>query len=115
MKLNHVHLTVTDVAAAKNFLVTYFGMQSLPGGKTNFDAVFDDDGLVLTLMKAGRGKKVEHAEHVHIGFIQPNEEAVDALNQRLKADGFDVQPPVHSHGYTFYLVAPGGFAVEVVA
>lgn len=36
------------------------------------------------------------------------------MYRRLKADGFDVQPPQRSHGWTFYVVAPGGFAVEVV-
>lgn len=76
-----------------------------------FAAMFDDDGFVLTLMK---GKDVHYPETFHIGFPQANEEQVDLLNQRLKADGFDVDAPQHSHGYTFYVTAPGGFTVEVL-
>ena len=39
---------------------------------------------------------------------------VDEL-QRLKADGFDPQPPREFHGaWTFYFRCPGGFVVEVL-
>lgn len=37
------------------------------------------------------------------------------INRRLKDDGFDVDPPQRSHGWTFYVKAPGGFTVEVLA
>lgn len=36
------------------------------------------------------------------------------INQKLREDGYDVSPPQHSHGYTFYVKAPGGFTVEVL-
>jgi hypothetical protein len=39
---------------------------------------------------------------------------VDEIYARLKADGFDAEPPREFHGaWTFYLRAPGGFLVEV--
>ena len=116
MKLNHLNLTVTDVSRAKEFLETYFGLRSRGGGKENknFTVLFDDDGLVLTLMKAGKATEVKYPGYFHIGFIQESEERVNEINQRMKDDGFDVGPPQRSHAWTFYVQAPGGFTIEVL-
>lgn len=111
MKLNHLNLTVTDVPAARKFLETYFNMVCKGTRKDSFAAMFDDNGLVLTLMK---GSEVHYPNTFHIGFIQENVEQVDNINQKLREDGYDVNPPQHSHGYTFYVKAPGGFTVEVL-
>jgi hypothetical protein len=73
--------------------------------------LFDDDGLVLTLIKAGQAK---YPSTFHIGFVQESEERVNEIYQRLKDDGFDVAPPQRLHAWTFYVQAPGGFAVEVL-
>ena len=51
----------------------------------------------------------------HIGFGQPSQEAVNAINRRLKEDGYDVPAPSRQHGsWTFYFTAPGGFLIEVL-
>jgi lactoylglutathione lyase len=110
MKLNHVNLTVTDVQAAAHFLETYFGLRK-QGGNKGFTVLFDDDNLVLTLMKAGQ---VSYPSTFHIGFGQPSEEHVNEIYQRMKDDGFEVKPPQRSHAWTFYVQAPGGFTVEVM-
>lgn len=126
MKLNHVNLTVSDVAATRQFLEKYFGLQgstdphtgeSLAGDNENrnFAVLFDDAGLVLTLMKSPKGAPVEYPATFHIGFIQPSEEHVNELNRRMRADGLDVPPPQRSHAWTFYVTAPGGFVVEVLS
>ncbi|MCU6713109.1 VOC family protein [Paenibacillus sp. J5C_2022] len=117
MKLNHVNLTVTDVIAARQFLEKYFGLCNLDtSGDTRSDEAFavllDDDGSVITLMK---GKEVRYPRTFHIGFIQESEERVNELNLRLRNDGYNVAPPKRSHGWTFYVQAPGGFTVEVLA
>ena len=89
---------------ARKFLETYFGLQgkvnpytgeSMEGGKENrnFTLLFDDDGLALTLMGAGKATAVEYPGYFHIGFIQENEERVNEIYRRLKDDGFDVEPP----------------------
>jgi catechol 2,3-dioxygenase-like lactoylglutathione lyase family enzyme len=111
MKINHLNLTVTDVLAARKFLETYFGLRCEGSRGDNFTVLFDNDGLVLTLMK---GHDVHYPKTFHIGFIQANEDEVNRINHQLKEDGFDVKPPVHAHGYTFYVQAPGGFTVEVL-
>ena len=112
MKLNHLNLTVTDVAAAADFLEKYFGLRRAPGGNKAFLALFDDDNLVLTLMKAGQ---VEYPRTFHIGFSQASEQHVNEMYQRLKDDGFDGNPPQRSHAWTFYVKAPGGFTVEIAS
>jgi catechol 2,3-dioxygenase-like lactoylglutathione lyase family enzyme len=114
MKLNHINLTVTDVEAAANFLETYFGLKN-QGGNKGFMALFDDNGLVLTLMKAGRDVAVTYPDTFHIGFMQGSDEQVNELNRRMKADGFDVMPPERHHAWTYYVQAPGGFTVEVMS
>ena len=113
MKLNHLNLTVTDVPETRKLFERYFGFTGLEkGGNDNFDIVFDDNGLVLTLMKGG---EVSYPETFHIGFVQANEERVNVINQRLKDDGFDVEPPKRFHGsWTFYFRTAGGLTIEVL-
>jgi len=112
MILNHLNLAVTDAGKAADFLVSYFGLRREPGGNKNFVVLRDDADIVLTLMK---DKRTAYPGSFHIGFIQESEADVNTLNQRLKADGFDVAPPERHHAWTFYVEAPGGITVEVLA
>jgi catechol 2,3-dioxygenase-like lactoylglutathione lyase family enzyme len=112
MKLNHLNLTVTDVRAASAFLETYFGLRS-SGGNAGMAFLSDDDGFVLTLMKAGRTTDVSYPGNFHIGFFVGSEARVDEINRRLRDDGYDVALPERLHAYTFYVEAPGGFTVEL--
>jgi lactoylglutathione lyase len=58
---------------------------------------------------------VTYPPSFHIGFIQATEREVDAINRRLRKDGFEVAPPARLHGaWTFYFTAPGGFVIEVL-
>ena len=111
MILNHVNLTVTDVQATAQFLERYFGLRS-QGGNKGFTVLFDDNGLVLTLMKAG---EVAYPKTFHIGFAQESDERVNEIYQRMVDDGFEIDPPQRSHAWTFYVRAPGGFVVEVMS
>lgn len=114
MKLNHLNLTVTDVRAASDFLEKYFGLRSM-GGNAGMAFLSDDDGFMLTLMKAGRTTEVKYPGNFHIGFFVESEEKVNTINRRLKDDGYAVPPPEQHHAYTFYVEAPGGFTVELGA
>ena len=116
MKLNHLNLTVTDVAEAHGFLQKYFRLQDA-GGNDHIAFLTDENGIVLSLtsMKLGRETSVTYPATFHIGFIQENEAKVDEINRQLKGDGFDVPPPSRQHGsWTFYFLAPGGFTIEVL-
>src|SRR5688500_16170667 len=115
MKLNHLNLSVTDVGAARQFLETYFDLHGA-GGNENIGFLRDDNGMVLTLthMKLGGETEVRYPATFHIGFIQEDEDRVNEINARLKADGYDVPLPSRQHGsWTFYFEAPGGYIIEV--
>jgi lactoylglutathione lyase len=129
VKLNHLNLTVTDPSETSAFLAKYFGLRP-GGGNLGIQMLNDDNGMVLTLIKARPddwaasvdGKAEEGKEAVrypssfHIGFIQESRERVNEINQRLRDDGIEVDPPARLHGsWTFYFRAPGGFTIEVLA
>ena len=119
MKLNHLNLTVTDAAETAAFLEKYFGLRPMPGSppaSATMAFLTDDNGMVLSLFRGKRGQEPEYPGNFHVGFIQPSEAEVDAINQRLKEDGYDVPAPDRLHGsWTFYFRAPGGFTIEVLA
>ena len=112
MKLNHVNLTVSDVRAAADFLEKYFGLRP-QGGNAGMAFLFDDDDLVLSLMKGRAG--VAYPDTFHIGFFIDSEARVDEIHHRLTEDGYDPPAPERHHAYGFYVQAPGGFTVEVGA
>jgi lactoylglutathione lyase len=129
MKLNHLNLTVADPIETSAFLAKYFGLRP-GGGNLGIQMLNDDNGMVLTLIKARpddyaasveaeEGKKakgVKYPSSFHIGFIQDSRERVNQINQQLLDDGIEVDPPAHLHGsWTFYFKAPGGFTIEVMA
>ena len=120
MTLNHLNLTVPDPSETSAFLAKYFGLRPR-GGNLGIQMLNDDNGMVLTLIKARREDLREPAAGVrypssfHIGFIQPSHDRVNEINQRLRDDGFEVDAPAHLHGsWTFYFTAPGGFTIEVL-
>jgi lactoylglutathione lyase len=114
MKLNHLHLMVTDVPAASAFFEKYFELRKI-AGNAGLTVLLDDDGFVLTLMKASRKVRVQYPTNFHVGFFVDSEAKVDAINGRLKDDGYEVAPPGRAHAYSFYVAAPGGPAIEVGA
>ena len=117
MNLNHLNLTVTDVPETYRFLETYFGMRGV-SANNNIAFLTDESGMVLTLtsMKLGGVEEVKYPPNFHIGFGQPDADAVNAINKRLKDDGYAVPEPSRQHGsWTFYFTAPGGFTIEVLA
>ena len=115
MRLNHVNLTVPDVAQARGFFETYFGLRCIAErGRNGIAVLVDESGFVFTLNNFEKVASVEYPGGFHVGFMQGSREEVDAIFERLKADGFDIKPPREFHGaWTFYMDAPGGFTVEV--
>src|SRR4028118_1999585 len=109
MRLNHVNLTVTDVPAAADFLVRYFGLTN-QGGNAGMTLLTDTagfDGMILTLMKARASRFGGYPETFHVGFFIESREEVDRLSASLRADGFDLGVPADTgHSYGFYVQAP---------
>jgi catechol 2,3-dioxygenase-like lactoylglutathione lyase family enzyme len=114
MKVNHLHLMVPDVPASVAFFERYFGLRQA-GGNAGLTVLLDDDGFVLTLMKAGSKVTRGYPENFHVGFFVSEESRVDEIHRRMRDDGLDVAAPARGHAYSFYAPAPGGFLVEVGA
>jgi catechol 2,3-dioxygenase-like lactoylglutathione lyase family enzyme len=116
MRLNHLNLTVPDVARTRTFFETYFGFRCVAErGRGALVVLADEAGFILTLNNFEKATEVEYPGAFHVGFMQEGREQVDALYRRLKADGIDAEPPKEFHGaWTFYFRAPGGFLVEVL-
>jgi catechol 2,3-dioxygenase-like lactoylglutathione lyase family enzyme len=115
MELNHLNLTVLDVSQTRAFFERYFGFQCIAEPQRDALVVLvDESGFILTLNNFDKTGEVVYPAAFHIGFRQDSREKVDAIHQRLKADGFDMKPPHEFHGaWTTYFRAPGGFLVEV--
>ncbi len=107
MRLNHLNLTVPDVPRTREFFETYFGFRCVTArGRDALVVLVDPSGFVLTLNNFERVKEVEYPGAFHIGFMQESREHVDEIYQRLKSDGFDLEPPREFHGaWTFYFRA----------
>jgi catechol 2,3-dioxygenase-like lactoylglutathione lyase family enzyme len=116
MALNHVNLTVPEVARTREFFETYFGFRCVAErGRDALAVLIDESGFVLTLNNFDRVTEVEYPGAFHIGFIQESSERVDQLYERITSAGFDAKAPREFHGaWTFYFRAPGGFLVEVL-
>ena len=115
MRLNHLNLTVPDVSQTRAFFETHFAFRCIAErGQNALAVLLDETGFVLTLNNFDKATHVEYPGAFHVGFMQDSRERVDEIYKRLKAAGFDVEPPKDFHGaWTFYLRAPGGFVVEV--
>jgi lactoylglutathione lyase len=117
MRLNHLDLTVPDVAQSRAFFETYLGLRcivSVSRGDDDFAVLTDEARFALTLNNLDKARPVEYPGGFHIGFMQDSPECVDEIHQRLMSDGFDVESPRLDHGaWTFFFRAPGGFVIEV--
>jgi lactoylglutathione lyase len=115
MRLNHLNLTVPEVAQTRAFFETYFGFRCILERARNALAVLSDEsGFILTLNNFEKATEVEYPGAFHIGFMQESPARVDEIYERVKSGGFNVEPPKEFHGaWTFYFRAPGNFLVEV--
>jgi lactoylglutathione lyase len=111
MRLNHLHLMVSDVQASAAFLETWFGMERLPGGRDKFVVMRDDGWLILALMQ---GKDCTYPRNFHIGFDRPTRAEVDDIWTRMREAGLAPSTPEAAHAWSFYVTAPGGFMIEVL-
>lgn len=109
MKIEHTALYVGDLERARDFFVKYFGAvpsELYHNAKTNFMSYFlsFDGGARLEIMhrpdvceKNGEPR----LGYAHIAFSVGSRENVNALTERLRADGFQIlsEPRVTGDGY----------------
>jgi catechol 2,3-dioxygenase-like lactoylglutathione lyase family enzyme len=121
MRLNHIDLHVPDVAATRDFFVSFFGLRHVETRGSNGLAILQDEGgleIVVSqpIAKFGGADAVSAgANTFHIGFILPNREMVDAQYETLRQAGAEISGPPREirGGWLFYCYAPGRILVEV--
>lgn len=114
----HIGLIVGDLERSREFYEHYFGAVSnvkYDNGKgfSSYFLSFPDGGARLEIMRED-GKSAAFDGHVALSLA--DSEAVKALTERLRADGFAVlnEPRTTGDGYYESVVAdPDGYRVEI--
>ncbi len=125
MKIEHVAMYVNDLIAARDFFVKYLDGSSNDGyhnPKTGFRSYFISfsDGARLEVMNKPAmddlEKPLNRTGYAHIAFSIGSKEAVDALTERLKNDGYTVVSGPRTTGDGYYescIVAIEGNQIEI--
>ena len=122
MKIDHIAMYVTDLEAARDFFVRYFGGRSNNGyhnPKTDFRSYFVcfEDGSRLEIMKKPEVTDVEKSPdrigYIHIAFSVGSKEKVDALTEKLLCDGYEVISGPRTTGDGYYEGIEGNL-IEII-
>ena len=95
IKVDHIGLYVSDIEAAKSFFETYFGARAgemyrnEKKGFCSYFLTFGDASRIEIMTRTGiDGNKA--LGNCHISFSVGGKQEVDALTERLRADGYEV-------------------------
>ena len=110
MRIEHIAMYVNDLEKAKDFFVKYFNAISNEGyynKTTDFRSYFlsFDDGARLEIMNKPQmmddEKGINRTGFVHIAFSLGSKDAVDALTEKMRNDGYNVisGPRITGDGY----------------
>lgn len=111
MKIEHIAMYVTDIDAARDFFVKYFGAISDSGyhnPETNFRSHFMtfSDGARLELMTIPQiddaKKTLFRTGYAHIAFSVGSAARVDELTQELRTAGYWIQSEPRRTGDGYY-------------
>ena len=111
MRIEHIAMYVNDLEKARDFFEKYFHAKSNAGyhnARTDFRSYFlsFDDGARLEIMNrpnmADDEKPLTKTGYIHIAFSLGNKEAVDALTDRLRNDGYPVVSGPRTTGDGYY-------------
>ena len=125
MRIEHIAMYVNDLEATRDFFVKYFKATSNDGyhnKATGFRSYFlsFDDGARLEIMKKpimnDDAKDLVRTGYIHIAFSLGSKEAVDALTERMKQDGYEVVSGPRTTGDGYYescIVGIEGNQIEI--
>lgn len=125
MRIEHVAMYVNDLEGAKLFFEKYFDAKSNTGYhnfNTDFRSYFlsFEGGARLEIMNKPQMKDDEKERNrtglIHIAFSVGSKEAVDALTNRIKNDGYEVISGPRTTGDGYYescIVGIEGNQIEI--
>jgi lactoylglutathione lyase len=125
MYIEHIAMYVNDLENTRDFFKRYFGAQANEGyhnKTTDFRSYFlsFDHGARLEIMnkpnQTNGEKPLARTGYIHIAFRLGSTEAVNALTERLKADGYEVVSGPRRTGDGYYescIVGIEGNQIEI--
>jgi lactoylglutathione lyase len=113
MQLNHLDLSVPDVAAASTFLTRHFGFTLLQSKGNHGMAVLAGEGGVVLVLT--RHEAPSYPKTFHIGFLVDDVGKVAAKHAELEAAGVTGLSPLQDMrgGPGFYCRTDWGILLEV--
>ena len=111
MRIEHIAMYVNDLQKAKEFFKKYFNAISNEGyhnKTTDFRSYFlsFDDGARLEIMNKPQmmddEKGINRTGFVHIAFSLGSKDAVDALTEKIRNDGYNVISGPRTTGDGYY-------------
>ena len=111
MRIEHIAMYVNDLEKTKEFFVKYFNAISNEGyhnKTTDFRSYFlsFDDGARLEIMNKPQmmddEKGINRTGFVHIAFSLGSKDAVDALTEKMRNDGYNVISGPRTTGDGYY-------------
>ena len=125
MHIEHIAMYVNDLEKTKEFFVKYFNAisnEKYHNKETGFSSYFlsFDNGSRLEIMNkpdlSDREKQLAEMGYIHIAFRVGSKEAVDALTDRLKRDGYPVVSGPRTTGDGYYescIIGVEGNQIEI--
>ena len=119
MRLQHLNLATTDVAALAAFFQRFFGFAPYAARGEALVVLRNSEDFILTLMRGKTGEPADYPANFHIGFYYDEASEVEAKHAELSAA--DLNPSkiafMDRGGGArvphFYCVAPGNVLIEV--
>ncbi len=115
MILNHLSLSVHDVAETTAFFEKYFHFKCIAIKGDNIVSVLEGEGAFSLVLTKIKNNEPAYTKDFHIGFMLKDLEQVNNTYLHLKEGGIDVGEDARKirDTYSFYFIAPGNFMVEV--
>lgn len=125
MRIEHIAMYVNDLEKAKAFFVKYFHATANEGyhnKTTDFRSYFlrFDDGARLEIMHkpqmSDAEKGLNRTGYIHVAFSLGSKEAVDALTEKMRNDGYHVISGPRTTGDGYYescIIGVEGNQIEI--
>ncbi|ALP68288.1 VOC family protein [Paraburkholderia caribensis] len=112
MKLNHLSFPSADTAATAKFFEQYLGFTI--AGTWEKSYILKRPGYDVVIDHAS-GDVPAWPKNFHVGFELPGFDEVQALYERFKADGVQIETGIFNNGRgsRFFCRAPGGVMFEL--